>query len=120
MKRSYNLIHAFRYAFNGLWLFLQNETNGKIQTAIALLVVVAGFIFKISSTEWMILLLFIGLVIALEMINSAIEKICDLVEPDQHPVIKIVKDLSAGAVLWISLISVIAGLTIFIPKLNQL
>lgn len=62
-------------------------------------------------------LLCIGLVMALEMVNAAIEKLCDRLHPDKHTDIKLVKDMAAGAVLWAAIISAIVGLIIFAPKL---
>ncbi|WP_336514421.1 diacylglycerol kinase family protein [Pollutibacter soli] len=117
MQRSYNFFYAFRYAFNGLLLFFRKDTNGKIELLLALGVIVAGFLLKISSMEWIVLLICISIVLATEMLNTAIEKLCDLVEPNLHPVINQVKDISAAAVLLASVISAIVGIIIFLPKL---
>src|SRR6266487_1378373 len=105
MNKEHNLSMAFYHAFKGLQNFFLRERNGKIQLLIACTIVAAAFAFDISSIEWIEMLLCIGLVLALEMINSAIEKLCDLVHRDFHPAIKIVKDVSAAAVLWASVIS---------------
>ncbi len=88
--------------------------------AFAIAVIISGFIFKVNEIEWMMLLLCIGLVIGAEMLNSALEKICDLVHKDFHPTIKIIKDVSAAAVLWLAIISAIIGIIIFLPKLIAL
>lgn len=117
MQRSYNFFHAFRYALNGLLLFFRKDTNGKIELIIALVVIAAGFALRITAMEWIILLICISIVLAIEMLNSALENLCDLVEPNQHPVIKKVKDISAGAVLFASVISAVVGTIIFLPKL---
>ncbi len=120
MNKNHNLSMAFYHAFNGLQKFFLRERNGKIQLFVACTTVVAAFAFKISPMEWVIILLCIGLVLALEMINSAIEKLCDLVHRDFHPVIKIVKDVSAAGVLWSSIVSTVIGCIIFIPKIVAL
>jgi diacylglycerol kinase len=120
MNRQQNLSMAFYHAFMGLQNFFWRERNGKIQLFIGCTMVAAAFAFKISSMEWVMILLCIGLVLSLEMINSAIEKLCDLVHKDFHPVIKIVKDVSAAAVLWASIISTAIGCIIFIPKIIAL
>lgn len=114
-KQSF--LHSLGNAFNGLFSFFKTERNGKKQLIIGLLVIGASFFFRISSIEWVAILLCIALVISLEMINSALEKLSDLVEPNYNLVIKSVKDISAAAVLWSAIISVIIACIIFIPKL---
>lgn len=108
---------AFEHAFNGMGYFISHDRNGKIHFTLAVLVAIAAFFFKLSATEWCILLLCTGLVISLEMLNHAIENVCDVVHEAPHPLIKIVKDVAAAAVLWSAIISVIIGLLIFIPKI---
>ena len=120
MNKEQNLSMAFYHALKGLQNFFLRERNGKIQLFIACTIVAAAFAFKIARTEWVMILLCIGLVLALEMINSAVEKLCDLVQEDFHPVIKVVKDVSAGGVLWASIISSVIGCIIFIPKIIAL
>ena len=117
MKIKHSLTGAFRYAFAGCVSFFTTERNGRIQLLIALSAIIISVVTNISAAEWCIVLLCIGLVISLEMINSAIEKLCDKMQTGYDPVIKVVKDIAAGAVLWASLISVIIGLLIFIPKI---
>ena len=120
MNKNQNLSMAFDHAFNGLRNFFWQERNGKIQLFIACTTIAAAFAFKISPMEWVMILLCIGLVLSLEMINSAVEKLCDLVHRDFHPVIKIVKDVSAAGVLWSSIVSTAIGCIIFIPKIVAL
>ncbi len=120
MKNSQSLINAFRNAFNGLFHFFRNERNAKIQSGIGILVVVTACLLNVSFFEWLILLLCIGWVLSLEMLNSALEKLCDLVNPSYHPVIKTVKDVSAAAVLWTSIISALIGGVIFLPRILKM
>lgn len=115
-----NVLSAFINAFNGLRYFFWNERNGKIQTTAAIVATGFAIYFHISVAEWIAVLLCIGAVLTLEMMNSALEKLCDLVQPDYHPIIKIVKDVSAGAVLFASFISVITASIIFLPKILTL
>ena len=112
-----NFLKGFIYAFNGLIAFFKHERNGKVQLAVAIVVVICGWWFRLSKTEWITILACIAAVLSLEMINSAIEKLCNLVQPTYHPVIKTIKDISAGAVLWVSIISAIIGGIIFLPKI---
>src|SRR6266542_5055080 len=120
MNSEHNLSMAFYHAFKGMQNFFLRERNGKIQLFIACTIVAAAFAFEISPMEWVIVLFCIGLVLALEMINSAIEMLCDFVHRYFHPDIKIVKDISAAAVLWASIISTSIGCIIFIPKIIAL
>lgn len=114
------LYKAFGNAFNGLSLFFRKERNGKIQAAVTAIILITGFIFHLSFMEWILILICICLVLALEMVNSAVEHLCNLVHPEYHPSIKIIKDIAAGAVLFASIISVAIGLIIFLPKLYLL
>jgi len=104
-------------AFKGWVHFFRTETNGRIQAVVAILVVAAGFFFGISVQEWLWVLLCIGLVTGLEMVNTAIETLANHLHPERHSEIGIVKDVAAGAVLWASVVSVIIGSVIFLPKL---
>jgi diacylglycerol kinase len=120
LNKDKKFFHAFIYAWKGIQHFFTHDRNGRIHLGAALASIFAGFIFKISVIEWVILFLCIALVIAFEMINAAIEKLCDVVHKEFHPAIKIIKDISAGAVLFVSIISAAAGLIIFIPKIISL
>lgn len=116
-KKQIALTKAFGFAFYGLFLFMKSERNGKIQMAISVLVISAGIALQITAHEWIIVLLCIAAVLSLEMLNSAIEKLCDLVYEEYHPTIKIIKDVSAGAVLWTAIVSAIIAFIIFLPKI---
>lgn len=108
------------YALNGLRILFLEEHNSRIHIAIVIVVVTAGFLLKISNTEWLVICILIALVFSLEIINSAIENICDYISPQWNEVIKKVKDLAAAAVFVSSVISVICGAIIFLPKLYNL
>lgn len=108
------------YALNGLKVLFLEEHNSRIHIAIVIVVVTAGFLLKISNTEWLVICILIALVFSLEIINSTIENICDYISPQWSEVIKKVKDLAAAAVFVSSVISVICGAIIFLPKLYNL
>lgn len=108
---------SFKYAFNGLWLLIREEHNSRIHLCLALLTIIAGFWFKITSIEWMILLLTIAMVFAAEFFNSAIEALADKISPEKDPLIKKAKDLAAGGVLFCAIISIIVGVLIFGERL---
>jgi diacylglycerol kinase len=109
-------IQSFGYAGRGIRLVFSSEANMKIHILIAVLVVICGFYFNISVSEWVFCLLCIGLVFSAEMINTAIENVVDLASPEHHELAGKAKDIAAGAVLICAIISVIIGLLIFIPK----
>lgn len=101
----------------GMFLLLRTESSIKIQFVIALVVTGAGFYFNISNTEWMIQLIAIGMVMGIEGLNTAVEKLSDFVQPEKDPKIGFIKDVSAGAVMIVSVIASIVGLLIYVPKL---
>lgn len=107
-------IRSFGYAFSGLRMLLKWEHNTWIHLCATLLVVVAGFWKNISPAQWGLLVIVIGMVWAAEAFNTALEKLCDLVHPEVHPVVKQIKDISAAAVLITALVAVVTGILIFI------
>lgn len=112
-----NRLKSVGYAFKGAILLLKTEASIKIQFVIAILVTVAGFYYNISSTEWILQLLAIGLVMSIEGVNTAIEEIADFMHPEQHEKIGLIKDIAAGAVFIASIFASIIGLIIYIPKI---
>lgn len=122
MKNSYigKRLHAFVYAFRGAYLLLKTEASIQAQAFIALITILAGFYFNISSTEWSLQILSIGMVLGIEGMNTAVEKICDFIHPDHHERIGFIKDIAAGAVFFIALAAVAIGLFIYIPKIYSL
>ena len=113
-------IKSFSYAFNGLLILFKEEHNARIHLFGAIVTTAAGFYFEISKYEWLALILVIGLVITLEIINSAIEGIADFISPNYHEMIKKIKDLGAAAVLTGAITAMIIGGLIFIPKVLTL
>jgi diacylglycerol kinase len=120
MNQPNGLLKAFQNALVGLGYFFRRERNGRIQALIGVLTVAAGWFFHISSLSWLAVGGCIGLVLSAEMFNSALEKLCDVAEPGVHPQIRIIKDIAAAAVLWVSILSALAGGIIFVPKILSL
>lgn len=114
------LTESFVNAFHGLRDCILHEENFKIQYVIAILMVIAGIFFKLNETEWILILICFAMVLSFEIINSAIEKLCNLVCPDFNLTIKKVKDMAASAVLLSAIISFIVGCIIFLPKIKIL
>ena len=113
-------VESFKYALNGLKIVFREEHNARIHLIVSLIVIACGFIFHISTVEWIIICFAIGLVISMEIINSAIENLSDFVSPEYHKLIKKVKDLSAAAVLVCTILSVVIGILVFLPKIAHL
>ena len=111
------LYKSFGYAFEGIFAGIRGERNMKIHCFAAVCVVVAGVLFHISVTEWCICLVLFGLILSLELVNTAIEAVVDLVTEDKKPLAKLAKDTAAGAVLIAAVMAAMAGLLIFVPKL---
>ena len=116
-KKRKKLRNSFKYAFEGIEEAWKTEQNLKIHFVIMALVIMAGFIFKISLMEWIVCLLLFAIVISLELINTAIETTVDIAMPEINEKAKYAKDIAAGAVLFSAIISVIVGLIIFLPKI---
>ena len=107
-------------ALKGIVNSIKTEKNVKIDLLFAIVVIIAGIVFKISLLEWIICTILIGLVISAEIMNTAIEAVVDLVTRERHPLAGKAKDAAAGAVLILAIISAIIGSIIFIPKLIDL
>lgn len=108
---------SFKYAFEGLVSALKEEPNLKIHLLIAFFVLGLSLFLQISKQDWINIILLIGLVLSLELTNTAIEAVVDAFIDKEHPGAKLAKDISAGAVLIAAITSAIVGLFIFIPYL---
>jgi diacylglycerol kinase (ATP) len=110
-------IKSFSYAFAGLRRFVWQEHNARIHLAATIAVVITAFLLHVSRLESVALTVVVGGVWATEMLNTSLEVLADLICPEEHPTIKFIKDLAAGAVLVAAITAVIVGLIIFIPKI---
>lgn len=114
------LINSFKYPIKGLKYAYRNEQNLAVDIGVSIIVLIAGIIFKLSLVEWIIIIFLIGIVISLELINTSIEAVVDLVTEEYHPLAKVAKDTSASAVFIIAIVSAIIGIIIFMPKIISL
>lgn len=108
-------LKSFAYAWKGIGSFVRKEHNAWIHCSAIIAVTTAGVLFNITRTEWLIILLCFGIVLAAEAFNTAIERLVNLVSPDYHPIAGDVKDIAAGAVLICAITAAIIGVVIFIP-----
>ena len=111
------LYKSFGYAFQGIFNAIRTERNIKIHCAAAILVTIFGIWLQISKTEWMICFILFGLILALELVNTAVEATVDLFTEERKPLAKKAKDAAAGAVLIVAIFAAVIGILIFIPKL---
>jgi len=117
--RKNSQLSSFRLAISGILTAIKQERNVKIHLVISILVIVLGIINDLSKQEWLFIAFCIGLVISLELVNTAIERVVDLVTDKYHPLAKEAKDIAAGAVFVAAILSVIVGGIIFIPKIVE-
>ena len=109
-------LRSFNYAFAGIVQFFKTEHNAWIHLLATIAVIVLATVVKVSNLEAMALVFVIGLVWMAEMFNTCIEKIMDFISMDNRPQIKLIKDISSGAVLIAGILALIVGLLVFIPK----
>ena len=112
-----NRIKGVGFAIRGAFLLVRTEGSIKIQVVIMLLITAAGFYFEISNIEWILQIFAFALVLGIEGLNTAIEKLADYVQPDFDHKIGFIKDISAGAVMIVSVAASIIGLIIYLPKI---
>lgn len=117
MHKNHPLSESIGYAAQGIRYAIIAGRNFKIQIGFAILVSILGFVMEITSFEWLSLILINSLVLILELINTAIETVVDMVSLNFHPLAKITKDVAAGAVLIAAIASIFIGLIIFLPRL---
>ncbi|OMP79464.1 MULTISPECIES: diacylglycerol kinase family protein [Chitinophaga] len=108
-------LRSFGFAIAGIIAFVRSEPHALLHFIATIIVVGAGFYFRITNMQWIAILIMIGIVWITEMINTVLEKVMDHVAPDYHPRVKWIKDVAAGAVLIAAIIAIIVGALIFIP-----
>lgn len=110
-------LKSVSFAFKGAVKLITTEHSVMVQFTIAILMTVAGFYFKISSAEWLFQTLAIGLVMSVEGLNTAVEKVADFIHPNYHERIGFIKDIAAGAVFFAAITAIIIGFIIYLPKI---
>jgi diacylglycerol kinase (ATP) len=109
-------LKSMTYAFNGAVKLISTEHSIMVQFSLGIVMTIAGFYFNISQTEWLFQVLAIGLVMSIEGLNTAVEKIADFIHPNYHERIGFIKDIAAGAVFFAAMTAIAIGLIIYIPK----
>ncbi|WP_396185284.1 diacylglycerol kinase family protein [Flavobacterium sp.] len=109
-------LKSVTFAVKGALKLIATEHSIMVQFSLAILMTIAGFCFNITKTEWLFQIVSIGLVMSIEGLNTAVEKVADFIHPDYHERIGFIKDISAGAVLFAAVTAIIIGLIIYTPK----
>lgn len=119
MPRTRPLFQSFRASVEGLAAALRSERNLRLHMLAAIAAVALGLWLDLARWEWLVLILVIGFVLALELLNTAVEHVLDALIQYHHPKVKLIKDTMAATVLVSALVAVIIGLMIFIPHLLE-
>ena len=110
-------LHSFTFAISGIFHAVRHERNMRIHSIVTIIVIILSWFYHLSAIEWMFISFAICGVLALELVNTCIERVVDLVTEEFHPLAKQAKDVAAGAVLLYAIISVVIGCIIFLPKI---
>ena len=113
-------IKSIGFAVKGAYKLVSTEHSVMVQFSLMILMIFAGFYFHISREEWMLQILAFGLVLAIEGLNTAVEKVADFIHPEFHERIGFIKDIAAGAVLFAAFSAIAVGALIYIPKIFNL
>lgn len=117
-KRGFKrFLASWKYSIQGLVYAYKYEQSMFIHTIAVIFAIAMGLILEISSVEWLLVFIVMGSVLAIELINTAIEAVVDLISLEIHPLAKIAKDAGSAATFVVSLIALVVGLVIFVPKL---
>ena len=109
-------LKSMGFAVKGAYKLITTEHSVMVQSSLAVLMIIAGFYFDINRYEWMIQILTFGLVLSIEGLNTAVEKIADFIHPEFHNRIGFIKDIAAGAVMFAAMAALAVGMLIYIPK----
>lgn len=109
-------LKSVKYAVLGAYKLITTEHSVMVQSSLAVILIIAGFYFHISREEWIMQILAFGLVLAVESLNTAVEKIADFIHPEFHSKIGFIKDIAAGAVMFAATAAIAVGLLIYVPK----
>jgi diacylglycerol kinase len=109
------LAKSFSYAWKGIVFAVKHEKNFQVEVAVAAFIIAAMLILPLSGLERALIVFSVALVLALELANTALEKVMDMLKPRVHPYVRVIKDMMAGAVLLTSLAAVAVGIAIFLP-----
>lgn len=112
-------IKSLKFAIGGAIKLITTEHSIMVQSSLAVIITIAGFYFNITKEEWLFQTVAIGMVLSIEGLNTAVEKIADFIHPDYHKKIGFIKDIAAGAVFFAAITALIIGTIIYYPYIAQ-
>lgn len=110
-------VKSFGFAFEGIFYSFKKGTHFKIECLALVLVVILGFIYSISETEWIIIVVISSAILGAEAMNTGLEELGDVLHPEHHPRIRLAKHCAAAGVLILSIAAVVIGVIIFAPRI---
>lgn len=110
------LFRSIRYALRGLDYAVRHERNFQLEIFLACVAGVSAIVFRISRTEWLVVIFLIFWVLSFELANTAVERIINVLKPTLHPYARVIKDIMAGAVLMAAIAAAVIGFAIFFPR----
>ncbi len=124
MKQDHTFVtgrlKSLKFALLGAFKLITTEHSIMVQFSLGILVTIAGFYFEISKMEWLFQTLAVGLVLSIEGLNTAVEKIADFIHPEFHTRIGFIKDIAAGAVFFAAITALLIGAIIYVPIIRAL
>lgn len=115
-----SLMNIVKYSLNGIKTYMEEGKSFILYSFAAILEVIFGFIFKVNGLEWILIICMLGVLLAVELLNTGIERACDAVTKEYNPLIKAAKDCGSGATFIIFIVMVILNIIIFYPKVVAL
>ena len=117
---SKSVMNVIKYSLNGIKVYIQDGKSFIIYTFCALLEIICGFIFKVNGLEWILIISMLGIILSVEVLNTAIENVCDALTKEYNPYIKAAKDCGSGATFIMFIVMCFLNIIIFVPKIMLL
>lgn len=115
-----SIMNIFKYSINGIRSYAEDGKSFIVYVFLSIIEIILGFIFDINGLEWILIIVILGIILAVELLNTAIEATCDAITKDFNPLIKIAKDCGSGATFIIFVVAIILNIIIFLPKIIAL
>lgn len=115
-----SVMNVIKYSLNGIKVYIQDGKSFIIYTFCTLLEIICGFIFKVNGLEWILIICMLGVILSVEVLNTAIENVCDAITKEYNPYIKAAKDCGSGATFIIFIVMLFLNVIIFLPKIMAL
>ena len=115
-----SIANIIKYSIDGIIAYAKEGKSIIIYIVCAILEIIFGFVFKVNGLEWILIICILGFILSIELINTAIEAVCDAITKEYNPLIKIAKDCGSGATFIIFIVAIILNIIIFAPKIYYL